>query len=311
MTKNKRTLCVLGVLLITITFGGAPSLTQAAQYGSQNITQQQFQLDQMSYSQLQQLVSLLTQLRTRLRQMVQLQSQNQTLSESDIKVLTRSATNIERDEATLRGRVTDFDRSDYVDAWFQYGDDQRDLDRRTPYRRLYEDSDSYFSYTITNLLHDTNYYFRTVGRDEDLDLAYGSIYQFRTDDTNLSSNEDHPDVTTQSATNISDERADLRGYVDMNDFRNGKVFFVYGEDENQIEDVEDEYDTYRQIDEDGDGLQKVLIDSDLDGRDSYIERVFSLDDDTDHYFTICVEYEDEDNDEVLKCGTVREFTTDN
>jgi hypothetical protein len=57
--------------------------------------------------------------------------------------------------------------------------------------------------------------------------------------------------------------------------------------------------------------EKVRVDSDLDSRDSYQEEVTSLDDDTRHYYSICVGYKDEDDDEVLKCCIVRSFTTDN
>ncbi|MEL6805519.1 MAG: hypothetical protein AAFO91_17255, partial [Bacteroidota bacterium] len=125
-----------------------------------------------------------------------------------------------------------------------------------------------------------------------------------------SNNDDEPQVETESATDIEDDEAELRGEVDMNDFRNGEVFFVYGEDEDQIEDVEDDYDSFSDVDEDGDDLQKVLVDNDLDSDRTYWEEVFGLDDDTDYYFQICVGYEDDDDDDVLECGGVEEFTTD-
>ncbi len=88
------------------------------------------------------------------------------------------------------------------------------------------------------------------------------------------------------------------------------VFFVYGEDENQIEDVEDDYDTYSDVDEDGDDLQKIRIDTDLDGQRSYYELATALNDNTDYFFQICVEFEDEDNDDKIICGGVEEFETD-
>ena len=96
----------------------------------------------------------------------------------------------------------------------------------------------------------------------------------------------------------------------MNDFNNGLAFFVYGEDEDQVEDITDEYDEYRDIDEDGDDLQKVFVDDNIDGSISARADIRGLDDDTDIFFTFCVEYEDEDDDEVLVCGDVEEFTTD-
>ena len=96
----------------------------------------------------------------------------------------------------------------------------------------------------------------------------------------------------------------------MNDFDNGVVFFVYGEDEDLVEEIEDEYDSYNDVDEDGDDLQKVLMDSDVDNSASYELSLFSLDEDTDYFFQICLEYEDEDGDDILVCGGVEEFTTE-
>lgn len=122
--------------------------------------------------------------------------------------------------------------------------------------------------------------------------------------------DDEPEVETERARDIEEDEAELRGFVDMNDFDDGEVFFVYGEDEDQIEDVDRDYDSYRDVDEDGDDLQKVRVDSSFDDDDDFEETVFGLDDDTDYYFQICVGYEDEDDDDVIECGGVEEFTTD-
>lgn len=122
--------------------------------------------------------------------------------------------------------------------------------------------------------------------------------------------DDEPEVETESAKNIEDNEAELRGSVDMNDFEDGDVFFVYGEDEDMIEDVEGDFDSYRDVDEDGDDLRKVRVDTGLDDDEDYEETITGLDEDTDYYFTICVAYEDDDDDEVLTCGDVEDFTTD-
>lgn len=228
---------------------------------------------------------------------------------SEIEITTRSATSIDDDAATLRGSI-DFNSSDYAYVWFEYGEDDNDLDDDSTQIRLDDNDDEDFSIRIRGLDNNQRYYFRAVGEDEDGDEDYGSIRNFRTDRNGGSGNDDEPDVTTNSATSIGSDDATLRGEVDMNDFNNGVVFFVYGEDENQIDDVEDDYDTYSEVDEDGDDLQKVRVDSDLDGRQTYTRRVSNLDGNTDIYFAICVEYEDEDDDDVLKCGTTRNFETD-
>ncbi len=122
--------------------------------------------------------------------------------------------------------------------------------------------------------------------------------------------DDEPELTTRSVLNISDDSATLRGAVDMNDYRNGRVFFVYGEDESDVEDIAEDFTTYADIDESGDDLQKVLVDDDLDNSASYSRTVSGLDDNTDIYYSICVEYEDADDDDVIKCGEVRSFETE-
>ena len=91
---------------------------------------------------------------------------------------------------------------------------------------------------------------------------------------------------------------------------NGKAFFVYGEHEASVSDVDDDFTTYDDVDEDGEDLKKVLVDSDVDGNETYAETVSNLDDNTRHYARMCVEYEKDNGDETLVCGSTRSFLTD-
>lgn len=245
-----------------------------------------------------------------LQQLIQLlqdQVDNQVYVQSKVDVVTRSAVDIENNEATLRGRV-DLNNQDEAEVYFEYGRTRTNLNEETRTLRIDDNDDDDFDITATGLRSDTVYYFRAVAEDEDGDEDYGNILSFRTDE---GSNNDEPSVNTRSAVNITDDSADLRGTVDMNDFSNGRVFFVYGEDEDAVDDVADDYDTYAEVTEDGDDLQKLLVDNDLDGDDSYQEEAANLDSDTDIYFSLCVEYEDEDGDEQLVCGDTEVFVTDN
>lgn len=177
---------------------------------------------------------------------------------------------------------------------------QAELAAKNDYRYRYDrnrDYDYKYSYVVGNP--------RGYNSDDDDD-----DYHYGDDDDNGRYYDDEPEAYTKSATDIEDDEARMRGRVDMNDFDGGVVFFVYGEDEDQVEDVEDDYDSYRDVDEDGDGLQKVRVDSSLDGSSSFSLRVGGLDDETDYYYQICVEYEDEDNDDRLVCGGTYDFETD-
>lgn len=228
---------------------------------------------------------------------------------SDVDVTTRSANDITDEEATLRSEV-DFNNEDEATVYFEYGKSSTNLKYDTTHRVLDEnDDDDYFKQKITDLDDDTKYYFRAIAEDENGDEDYGNILSFRTHDNGSYSNDDEPDVDTQGASNITDHSAKIKGGVDMNDFNNGVVFFVYGEDEDQIDDIADDYDTYSDVDEDEDDLQKVKVDSDLDGDASYYASFSGLNDDTDIFYSICVEFEDEDNNDMIICGDTEDFTT--
>ena len=252
-------------------------------------------------------------------------------SDDEPDVQTEDAEDIDDDRAELNGEV---DMNDFRNGvvFFVYGEDEDQIedveDDFDSYSDVDEDGDDLqkvrvdsdldgdesYSRDVTGLDDDTEYFFQICveyeDEDDDETLECGGVEEFETDRNGGGSSDDEPDATTNSATNIEDNEAELRGTVDMNDFNNGVVFFVYGEDEDQIEDVENDFDSYNDVDEDGDDLQKVKVDSDLDGSDSYNEDVTGLDSDTNHYFQICVEYEDEDDDDTLECGGVREFRTD-
>lgn len=228
--------------------------------------------------------------------------------ESEVSVTTRAAIDIEDDSATLRGRVY-LDGEGEAEVYFEYGRSRTDLDKETDSEIIEEDDSSFtFSEEVTGLREDTFYYYRAVAEDEDGDEDYGSVYSFRTDSD--SDDNDLPDVDTRQAEDITDHEAEIHGRVDMNDFDNGDVFFVHGEDESQVEDVADEYDDYSDVDEDGDDLQKALVDNDLDDTGSYQHDIGNLDDDTRIYYALCVAFEDEDNDEVIECGDTESFWTD-
>jgi len=231
---------------------------------------------------------------------------------SDVDVVTRSAQNIEDEEATLRGEV-DFNNEDEATVYFQYGRSSSNLNEETVQKVLDEDDDDEkFTQKLTDLRDDTKYYYRAVAEDEKGRRDFGSIVSFTTDDDNnrSSSNDDEPDADVDNADDITDDSAELSGEVDMNDFRNGIVFFVYGEDEDQVEDVEKDYDEYTDVDTDGDDLQKRRVDTDLDNKDDYTINIGGLNDDTDVFFAIYVEYEDNDDDQVLTCSSIEDFTTD-
>jgi len=231
---------------------------------------------------------------------------------SNVDITTEGVEDIDDDRATLVGKV-DFNNEDEATVYFQYGRSRTNLNYETVRIVLDDNDDEEFTQRIVNLRDDTDYYFRAVGEDERGRIDYGTISSFNTDDRRGGSNrnnDDEPYADTNSADNVDDDRAELNGDVDMNNYDNGLVFFVYGEDEDLVEEIEDEYEEYAGIDEEGDDLQKERVDTSFDGNGEFWLEIVALDEDTDYYFSICVEWEDDDNDPVITCGSTRDFTTD-
>ena len=236
----------------------------------------------------------------------------QTLSRYDLDVVTTGVSNIDGDEAWAFGFV-DLNGAPYARVWFEYGESRSRLSERSAIGRLDDNDGQSFRADLEDLDEGEDIYYRAVAEDPAGRRHYGQIESFEADDDSRrrrsSRDDDEPDVFTDDADDIDEDSAEISGEVDMNDFRNGRVFFVYGEDEDEVEDVEDE-DEYRDIDEQGDDLQKFVVDSDLDDDADYRADIFGLDDDTEYFYRICVEYEDEDDDETIECGDVEEVETD-
>ncbi len=239
-------------------------------------------------------------------------------STSYVSVETDGVNVVDKEFVEMDGRVT-FKRSDDARVWFEYGESNA-LSYSTP-SKLVKNKRSgdtvKFSLIAPDLRNNTVYYYRAVAEGEDGRYAEGTVKSFRFEGRSGSSNdsddnddEDTPNVTTDDADDVTTTRATLTGEVDMNDAGDGYVFFVYGEDEDAVDEVADELE-YRDIDTDGDDIRKVVVDSSFDDDDTFEQSISGLTDDTDYYFRLCVEFEDEDDDTMLECGDVEEFSTDN
>ncbi len=240
-----------------------------------------------------------------------------TTTSGDVRVLNRGSVELRGVAASNSGTVR---------AWFEYGPtyamqystpvsivtggrtfygiaDDIDSNRTYYYRAVSENRNGYFTEGITRTFRVTG----SWGNNNDWDDRDDDWWDDRDDDDDW--DEDRPEVTTDEADDITESWAELSGEVDMQDAENGIVFFAYGEDEDMVEDVADE-DRYRDIDTDGDDLRLVRVDTSFDGDADFYAIVSGLDDDTEHFFRLCVEYEDEDGDDQIECGDVESFETD-
>ncbi|MEM9336817.1 MAG: hypothetical protein AAGA35_03110 [Patescibacteria group bacterium] len=228
----------------------------------------------------------------------------------DIDVDTLSARDIDEEEAELRANI-DLDGAAFADGWFEYGEDG-DLDEETSRVRITNRGDNTRSFTreIDDLDEDELYFFRAVAEGPDGRREYGEVRSFRTDDDRGSSNrrvDDEPEVETGRARDIDENSASLEAEVELNDASSGRLFVVYGSDEDEVEDALRE-DEISDIDRDGDEINRsgsFNTSRDLDREFD----IFGLDEDTRYYYAACVEYRD-DGDEELECGDIEDFRTD-
>ncbi len=225
---------------------------------------------------------------------------------SNVRVGWVGVEDVKDDRATFSAKPSFGKAGARATVWFEYGDDPNDLYQKTPVRTLYREGDVNTTYTARNLDESTTYYVRVVGYDERGVKNYSAIRSFRTPVDIVG---EKPRVETMRTSDVAPYSATLAGKASMNDFRNGTAFFVYGEDRNAVLNVPKLYNKYSRIKTDGDALQKVLLDTDLDTEDSYTAIVTSLDFNTVHYYAIGVEYEDDDGNEWIVLGGVKNFTT--
>jgi len=233
-----------------------------------------------------------------------------------VSVQTKGVSANNREKIEFDGRVT-FKRDGDARAWFEYGQTQAMSYSTVSIELSNRDDGDVVNYSISVPDLDTNrvYYYRAVAEGQDGRYAEGVVKSFRYEgrndynNNNNNRNDDTPDVTTDEADDIDTDSATLQGEVDMNDFEDGLAFFVFGEDEDQVDDASGE-NTYRDITNDGLDLRKVQVASSFDDNRSFELTVTGLNEDTEHFFRMCVQYEDEDNDETLTCGDVESFETD-
>lgn len=222
-----------------------------------------------------------------------------------IQVQTSGARDIDDNRATLQGRVS-FKKEAIAYVWFEYGDDKDDLYRKTTKETAYKVNGTTVTRTIGRLDDEREYYYRIVGMDKNGEMSYGKVVTFKTRRNIVN---EKPKVTTNRAQDIGVYSATLGGYVDMNDFRNGVAFLVYGEDRDEVASVAKDYHKYSHIRERGDSLQKALLDDDLDSYRSFSQTLSYLDINTRYYYAVGVEYENEDDDIGILMGSTQSFTT--
>jgi hypothetical protein len=222
-----------------------------------------------------------------------------------VRVNTSSAGDTQDNRTTLRGTI-DFRKQTFAYVWFQYSEEEKDLYRETPHKLVYKTAGKNIAHTITKLDSETYYYYRMVGEDQNGNRSYSKTVCVGTKRDIVG---EKPKVATDKVGIVDVYSAKLSGTVDMNDYRNGVVFLVYGENLAYINEIATEYRQYTKIKEQGDDIQKILLDDDLDSFGTFSKKVEYLDIGTKYFYAIGLEYENEEGDNVLLMGRINTFAT--
>ena len=224
-----------------------------------------------------------------------------------VRVSTTQASGVTDDRAFMRGSIA-LRKSPFATVWFEYGRDKHELSYRTSKKYVTTEDGKNFFELVPNLRDGTVYYYRAVSEDPLGKRSYGATYSFI---TRIDVKDERPTIVVEAPKNIGGFEATVTALLDMNDFEDGIAFMVYGEDATAVGTIAQKYATYKSIREDGDRLQKVLVDNSLDGVFYANQKILYLDPNTVHYVTFGLQYENAEGQDVLLMGKVQRFTTKN
>lgn len=167
------------------------------------------------------------------------------------------------------------------------------------------------TYTIDDLRRDTEYFASICasysGQKDGLVCSY--VQTFTTDE------KDRAEPTIRLASVTSQQGGMIAaGSVSMNDYRDGHVFLVYGSDVKAVNEVT-KRDRFSSIYQSGDSLQRISLNTDVDGVKSFTPQLQFLTPQSLFYARLCVEFQiaSEYNRDyqvpTIRCSEVKPFTT--
>jgi hypothetical protein len=147
---------------------------------------------------------------------------------SAIRVTTGLARDVSHNSALLQGSFN-FDSAREAHFWFEYGTSPLHLDRETVrVPRSAGDRSTRIERWAHGLTHNTTYYYRFVGKDDQGRLTYGAVQSFSTP-IDYSIDPATIRVQTLTAGHVGTHHAVLRGTVDLRGEEQAWVWFEYGE----------------------------------------------------------------------------------
>lgn len=236
--------------------------------------------------------------------------------EEVLTVQTLDATGETQNRATLNGIVTE---GTTRNTYFVYGTNSSQVqcsNASAPriisidWQDEFSRGDEY-SASLGGLSSDRTYYYRACATTAGFNsvLAEGRLESFQTLGNTNSGSGNTPIATTEDERDVERTSAQLNGNIDMNGVNDGDVFFVWGTDQSDINDVDVE-NRFSDVRVDGDRIQKREVRDNFDGERDFDLVVSSLQEDETYYYRMCVEYEDDSNRDQIECGITERFDTD-
>lgn len=239
------------------------------------------------------------------------------------RIDTLSAWNLYSDRATIRTELTYLGETYKGNIFLIYSTNKQAVmtadSNLTRYADLVEKNDFWFSSIINNvqksgvyskqlyqLSSDTQYFYTTCF--EATVVTCGGVESFTTNESyNLYGTYQYPTAISKQAESIMGTSAELSGTYYLNSAKNASAFFVYGTDRALVTAVST-FDTYSDVQESGDKLQKVRAGSNIESNGSRDVIVDELEKNTTYYQRFCVAFDD-DEETAMRCGSVLTFTT--
>lgn len=238
-----------------------------------------------------------------------------------------SAINIDFNRVSLKGSVVIPKSYSAGLLFFAYSTNQADLILNTQVTKTYDEvynntnvktsliskatkNSNTYTRNISSLEDGEKYYFRMCFEIPESALYCSLILSFETvENIYRSTYYSVPTVSTQRAENIQGYSATIKGNYRLNSAENATAFFVYGESQSLVDSIPADYDTYADVIEARENLQKIRMGAQAKSTDSPERQIDDLERDTKYYYRLCVAYDDKNATEI-RCGRTLSFTTD-
>lgn len=232
-----------------------------------------------------------------------------------MQILSMAPSAVGRNTAELQGRA-DIGSSEFGRLWFEYGQGTS-LNKRSDRVNIEHARENVYKIKVTELSPDTKYSYRAVVEDEDGNALRGLTRTFTTvEKATTQYFVGKPVVESEGVENVLSTSASVKVFVSMNDFVDGRAFAVYSNKRSDLSDIEDDYETYDEIEASSWGNDKNLRKTTF-GRNTLTERstitgrLSNLTRASEQYYKVCVEYSDDRDNLNFVCSGTESFVTTN